>query len=282
MHRAQRNLSRAQRQELREAEDQAASSESEEEKKSAEPSNPRRRGRTKLPIVWSRVMQVNETSPTQIQAYSVELELQTQVGIRSVNRRSVVPEWSPLFYPDDFASQNIIENLDDWRIPAEQLEKFAKQSSKIRSEIRQRVLAVLKEQRRLQNVPSGSTTTLELRIKHGYYFDDIQNVIRQHAVERPLETPTFLRKKSRRKRMTLEDKITAAHMVFIKCEAETTVARHFRVTQQCVSKLACNLRKNPQLLSELLAKQVEKANEATAVREFIQAKLDADEFIDST
>lgn len=61
-------------------------------------------------------MLIKQDSPANVQGYSVDLELQTQVGIRAANRRSVVPQWEPEFYPDDFASENKIESLDQWKL----------------------------------------------------------------------------------------------------------------------------------------------------------------------
>ena len=65
----------------------------------------------------------------------------------------------------------------------------------------------------------------------------------------------MMRKKQKSRRLSFDQKIEAASMVFIDKETQATTARHFRVTVQAISKLVCKLRKNPEALSEVLAKR---------------------------
>ena len=66
---------------------------------------------------------------------------------------------------------------------------------------------------------------------------------------------TFLRRKRTSKILTLDNKIEAAHMVFVLKETQTVVAKHFRVTAPTISRLVKMLLKNTSLLSELLSKK---------------------------
>jgi len=64
----------------------------------------------------------------------------------------------------------------------------------------------------------------------------------------------MLRKRRRRRVMSLDDKIEAAFMLFIDKEKQSTVAKHFRVTVSAVSILAKKVLKNKTLLTDLLDK----------------------------
>ena len=67
------------------------------------------------------------------------------------------------------------------------------------------------------------------------------------------QVPTALRKRGKTGRLSLEQRVEAAHMIFIKKERQTDVAKHFRVTQPAISVLVRRIMKKPSFLSELLS-----------------------------
>lgn len=110
-------------------------------------------------------MRITETSPSKVQGYSVDLELQTQVAIRTVNRRSDIPEWQPLFYPDDFASENTIESLDQWKLSDADLVHYAKVASKIRTNIRVEALKIFKALSDNRQAVNNELSPFELQVR---------------------------------------------------------------------------------------------------------------------
>lgn len=91
----------------------------------------------------------------------------------------------------------------------------------------------------------------------------------------------MLRRRTRRRHLSLNDKIEIAHKVFIQHEHLLDVARHFRVTISCISRMTSTLRKKPNLLAEWLASRDLKQREQEALANFINEKIEQDEIIDS-
>lgn len=116
-------------------------------------------------------MRVSSTTPSKVVGHSVDLELQTQVAIRTANRRSEIPEWQPLFYPDDFASENRIDSLAQWELTADTLKQYAKAATQIRAGIRGEALKIARALNSSREVSANELSPLELRVSQGFYFE---------------------------------------------------------------------------------------------------------------
>ena len=66
------------------------------------------------------------------------------------------------------------------------------------------------------------------------------------------ETAPLSRRKGKLRHLDLTQKAEAAYMVLAEGEKQVDVARHFRVSACVVNKLVNSVRKNPNVLSELL------------------------------
>ena len=71
-------------------------------------------------------------------------------------------------------------------------------------------------------------------------------------------------------------------MIFVQHEYQYIVAKHFRVTSQCISKLICSLTKRTDLLSEWLQDREEKIQRRRSLKQFVDQLAVNDEFIDSS
>jgi hypothetical protein len=81
-----------------------------------------RRGREPVPTMWTKVMKITQQYPETVLCYSMFVELTLQKQLRENSRRSVVPAWESLFFPDDFKKEHDLEDLERWRLSDEQLE----------------------------------------------------------------------------------------------------------------------------------------------------------------
>ena len=79
----------------------------------------------------------------------------------------------------------------------------------------------------------------------------------------------------------MSDIIDIVHRVQVGKESEATVARNYNVHQSTVSRHVCKVRKNPELLSELLTRKHVQSADRARLQTTIQAKVDSHEIIDS-
>ena len=86
-----------------------------------------------------------------------------------------------------------------------------------------------------------------------------------------------LRKKHKSRRLTPSDIVEIVHRVFIEHEYQTDLAREYHVLVQTVCRLVNKVKKQPTLLSELLAAHSEKEALRASTSEAIQSLLDRGE-----
>jgi hypothetical protein len=95
------------------------------------------------------------------------------------------------------------------------------------------------------------------------------------------ETPSTLRKRTRRHKLTLDEKVQIAWKVFIEKDRLVDVSRHFRTTLSAVSRFTSSLRKKPSLLQELMNIRDSKMAERSKISGLVQKMVDEHQVIDS-
>ena len=93
--------------------------------------------------------------------------------------------------------------------------------------------------------------------------------------------PSLLRKRGKIRKLSLDDRVEVAWMIFMDKERQVDVAKHFHVTQPSISSLVSRLRKKPNMLSELLTIKESKKADRVAIGDAIQVLIDKNEVIDS-
>ena len=88
-------------------------------------------------------MKVTATQPSRLLLHSMFVDIELQKQLRERSRRSVVPAWEVLFFPEDFKKEHEFDSLDDWRLTDFELEKYAKLVSKMRTEVRREAIGII-------------------------------------------------------------------------------------------------------------------------------------------
>ena len=129
----------------------------------------------------------------------------------------------------------------------------------------------------------GNVVEEKLKVRFaGKYYDDSLRLHRSGlGKELKEEPPTMMRKRHTLRRLSFEQQVQAAHMVFIEKETQAMAARQFRVSERAISRLVCKLRKSPNLLSEILARKDEHQAIRRELYNYIQEKIKTNQFIDS-
>ena len=189
--------------------------------------------------------------------------------------------WRMLFYPRGFALEHQIESLEPWRLKEKQLEEIGKAVTKLREQIRQRA-TILEGQGQAQQ-PGGAQTLSSIvkKTRSGQHERQLEREQRQARAELKEETPSQARKKGKQRRLSLEQKVEAAWMVFVQMEKQADVARHFRVSAWVISKLMSGIRKKPALLSELLSRKQDAEATRAAIQAHVETLVDSHAVIDS-
>ena len=115
----------------------------------------------------------------------------------------------------------------------------------------------------------------------GHWDEKVKSKIVAAAKEIKEEVPTALRKRGKTGRLSLEQRVEAAHMIFIRKERQADVAKHFRVTQPAISVLIRRLKKKLSFLSELLSNREEIRSQRSKIVEVLQQTVEQNEIIDS-
>lgn len=90
-------------------------------------------------------MKVTASEPQRVLAHSMYVEKTMQRQLRDKSKRSLVPAWEAIFYPDDFKRENKIEDLETWQLPVKSLEQYAKVVSRLRAEVRAKAIKAIRE-----------------------------------------------------------------------------------------------------------------------------------------
>ena len=190
-------------------------------------------------------------------------------------------EWELLFYPKGFVAEHEIGSLDQFRLTAEMMQKLGNITTRLRADIKQRALEMI------NGLPGAQRSELDeicrLRVRKRMEDCDSQLAAQRSSMLRIGREPTSTWKRRKRKlrRLALEDKVEALHMVLVNKESQATVARHFRVTAPTISRLVRTALKNPRVLSELVSKRTEVQQQKAEIRGWLEEILRHNVFLDS-
>jgi hypothetical protein len=70
-------------------------------------------------------MKITATEPTRILSHSMLAEVSIQSVLRDRTRRSEIPAWESVFFPDDFKRNHVCQDLEAWRLSENRLEQLA-------------------------------------------------------------------------------------------------------------------------------------------------------------
>jgi hypothetical protein len=130
---------------------------------------PVRRGPRRIPEAWTRVVKVTQSQRQQVNIYSIESELRQLDQRRDGRRRLTIPEHELLFWPKDWARQQEITSLEQFRLSDEQLLKLGTQVSKVRAAIRARSLRLTPAAPVQPEGGKSQLTALQRRIQLGEF-----------------------------------------------------------------------------------------------------------------
>ena len=166
------------------------------------------RGRPKLPTYWSRVIHVTPTAVDAKMDFPLVTDIELQGSLRSMNQVESNTKWELLFYPKEFAQTHVIESLDDWKLSDEQLKKWGKKVTKLREDVCKKALKVA--------IDEGIyNPDMDTKFENNHCsFNKKKNKPKSHSD--PVEpTPSSLRKRSKLRHLSIEQKVDAVHRVFI-------------------------------------------------------------------
>lgn len=180
-----------------------------------------------------------------------------------------------------FAKEKDFDDLSKWALTQEKLRKMAKLVTKLRADIRKRAINMAGQEGHDVNA-SDTLVAKVIRLSNRGHYDSREKgrqlQFKQIGKE---ETPSTMRKRTRRRVLSLDEKVDIAWKVFIEKERLTDVARHFRMTVQAISGLTSSLRKKPTLLQELVNIRDSKVAERSKIAGLIQKMVDDHQVIDS-
>ena len=96
-----------------------------------------KRGRKKLPDLWTRVVSMSCDNLTNIKGYSIATDLLVNEGIEPPKKRKNAKEWHPVFMPKMFASEMESMDLEAYALSSNNLKKYSEIVSSIRKIIRE-------------------------------------------------------------------------------------------------------------------------------------------------
>jgi hypothetical protein len=105
-----------------------------------------RRGRPKIPITWSRVMHVTPELSNKVKEHWVATDIMLQKNLMNQSQLEPKADWKMLFRPKEFAQQHEFESLSNWELKPDQLMKYAKLVTKLRADLRKRVLQLAEKE----------------------------------------------------------------------------------------------------------------------------------------
>ena len=189
--------------------------------------------------------------------------------------------WKMLFHPREFAKDKDFDSFDDWIIKEDKLFKFAKSTNKLRADLRKRAV-------RMAEVIGASISDSDpvvakviTNVRNGHWDQRVKKKKDFFKSMTKEPVPSLLRKRGKIRKLSLDDRVEVAWMIFMDKERQVDVAKHFHVTQPSISSLVSRLRKKPNMLSELLAVKESKKADRAAIGDAIQVLIDKNEVIDS-
>ena len=64
------------------------------------------RGRKKLPILWTRIVDIDESVEDLVDTFSIDVDISTLDDIKATKATKSKKQWEPLFYSKHFWEQN--------------------------------------------------------------------------------------------------------------------------------------------------------------------------------
>jgi hypothetical protein len=118
--------------ELTEGVEPIIASEDEEEVVSLESTAPKKRGRPKIPLQWSRVMHVKQGEEVKLETRRIDFELDLAKNLSRPDPDRRESDWELLFYPKQFALEHDIEETEGWVLPEVMLKRYAHTVNELR------------------------------------------------------------------------------------------------------------------------------------------------------
>ena len=75
------------------------------------------RGRPKLPVLWTRIIDINDPVDDLVETYPIELDIENLTNIKPPKVTKSKKEWEPLFYTNYFTDENQVSNMDPYKLP---------------------------------------------------------------------------------------------------------------------------------------------------------------------
>ena len=219
-----------------EGDDEQEGSVDSNQEESIESTSTAQRGRKKIPLAWTKVINLTKLQQNPIKIYGLFAEIELQKHLRDENRRSTLSSWKMIFWPKDFAKQFNIEDLEKFRLNAKQMERHGVNVSNQRSILRKRALELQQMLQQEENKNQNEESKLLKRVNQGYYAFSASSkkIMDLKLAKEP--TPTFSRKRGKKAHLSVTEKIDAIHKVVVLKESYAAVARHYRVSVSTISK----------------------------------------------
>lgn len=110
-----------------------------------------KRGRRAIPLAWTRVVLIKPHTNSRVTIHAIQTEVNIQKILRENNKRLTIPEYKLLFWPNEWARENLITDLEQFKLSDDQLKKIGKQATKIRTQLRARALRMTPENPQSEN-----------------------------------------------------------------------------------------------------------------------------------
>jgi hypothetical protein len=147
--------------ELTERVDLEAASEEEEEVEAADARVPKKRGRPRIPIQWSRVMVVEPGEGVKMETRRLDFDLSLADALSRPDPGRRESDWEPFFHPKVFALEHDIEELEAWRLPEVLLKRYARLTTDLRKRQRERALRHVEQNQGVLSEADASVLRLQ-------------------------------------------------------------------------------------------------------------------------
>ena len=93
------------------------------------------RGRPKLPILWTRVIDIEIPVVDLVETFSIDEDIENLANMKAPKPTKGKKEWEPLFYTNYFTEENQVSDMEAYRLPEKQLKKLATSTVKYRADL---------------------------------------------------------------------------------------------------------------------------------------------------
>jgi predicted transcriptional regulator len=240
-----------------------------------------KRGRPRLPNMWSRVINVDAVSSNLIVPYPIAHDIEEAVAFKTQLQSKRPKAWKPLFYSKEFLADHSTFELEDFKISDHKLNKLGVQVSRARQMFTERARVSA------HDTDSDLKAALEETSLHvatvaarGSASTARHTTARAGTFKEPVPIDSRQRSRKRVKLTTLQ-KIRIVHQVMHLKHSQTDVAREYRVTKSAISSLVSKARHNKEFLEEILFEHNRKESLRMVTRDIITSMNQEYQFLDS-